>query len=732
LRSNALDEEPLRSGAAPLVLVAVAVLANALALAPEIDIGRVDLHDGVFHFTIIDRLARAPALEPWMPEWGFGYPVLRLYQPLAHWLAVAAHHATFHAFPLDALFSFLRWLLLAIFPLTAYAACRLIPMRAMTAAAVAILSPLVASPNLFGLEYGSYVWRGNGLYTQLVAMHVFVLAIGAGCGAIRRGRALWMSGLLLGLTFLAHFIYGYMAAATLILIAALPDSATPLRRRLIRLAWIAAVSVVLTAFQLLPMLTDGAFINRSRWEPSWKWESFGAARVLGMTATGELLDAGRLPVLSLLALAGAVLVVRRRDRETFAGIFALAGAALWLFLFCGRAAWGPLFTILGLSDAAQLHRFIGGAHWFLLLLAGIGLARVWATQRVIAIAATALLLWPAAAERMKFLRDGAEWGRANLVSYTTNREAIERTIDATRAAGGRVYPGLAAGWGGQMRVGYVPFYAFLSEAHVPAVAFLYHAMALPADVMVRFDETRPAHYRLFDVRSVVADTTRTLPPFLRPAATHGPFRVLHAPPSETFALVHAPRTVSVDRKTFFDVNDAWLQSRWPDAGAHLVLDHESSVPVLARPRLADLAALASAPPIASSCGAVLAQSGSEDSYRAEVDVTGDCVGLLKLTYHPKWRARVDGRSHALVMLSPGFIGVPLTRGRHVVELRYEPGLARPLLLGLALPLLFLGIAAERKGVVRRLEERSDAMRLPRAAAWVVDRLRRLTDDSRER
>jgi uncharacterized membrane protein len=729
-------------------IVAAVVIANAAALAPELEIGRVNLNDNVFHYTIIDRLVQrlgageAP-LEFWMPEWSFGYPVLRGYQPLGHWLAASAHFATFRQFPLDVLFAFVRWALLALFPLSAYLACRWLPMPPLTAAAVALLAPLIASPNLYGIEYGSYIWRGNGLYTQLVAMHFFVLAIGAGCRAIRQGRAVWAAGLLLALTFLAHFIYGYMAAATLLLVAALPGEETTARRRFARLVWVAAMSIGLTAFQLLPIITDGPFINRSRWEPLWKWDSFGAKEVLGLTATGDLLDAKRLPVLTLLALIGAIAAWRvlrrdtpRRDdaragkarvpsehltQERFTPLFALSGAALWIFLFCGRDSWGPLYKVLGLSDAAQLHRFIGGAQWFLLLLAGIGLARLWAQPferkwrwpNIAAVGLTLMLLWPAVAERRHFLREGEGWGRENLAAYQTHRDSLQQTIAAARALGGRAYPGLAASWGAQFRIGYVPFYAFLSEAHVPAVAFLYHAMALPADVMVRFDENRPDHYRLFDVRSVIAESARPLPDFLRQTASIGPFRVLQAPPSGTFTLVQVPRSFYVDRRTFYDVNDAWLQSRWPAADAHLALDYESALPVLPRARLGDLTALAE-PPLPATCGSIVQQSGGGERYRADVASAADCAALFKMTYHPNWRATVDGAPTKTVMLSPGFIGVPLPRGRHTVELRYEASFARPLLLFLALPLFIGAFLGERKGLLRRLEERCESV--PRSSS----------------
>ncbi|HSP33760.1 MAG TPA: hypothetical protein VLU46_05530, partial [Thermoanaerobaculia bacterium] len=194
-----------------LAIVAAAVAGNAIVLAPELTVGRVDLNDEVFHYTIIDSIVARlthghTALEFWMPEWSLGYPVLRAYQPLGAWFVAAVQIATGQHFPLDSTFALVRYLLLVAFPITAYAASRLLDFDELTSAAVALVSPLVASPNLYGLEFGSYVWRGDGLFTQLVAMHLFVLAIGFGARAIRTGRRLTLAGLLVALTILAHLI----------------------------------------------------------------------------------------------------------------------------------------------------------------------------------------------------------------------------------------------------------------------------------------------------------------------------------------------------------------------------------------------------------------------------------------------------------------------------------------------------------------------------------------------
>ncbi|HSP34145.1 MAG TPA: hypothetical protein VLU46_07520, partial [Thermoanaerobaculia bacterium] len=500
------------------------------------------------------------------------------------------------------------------------------------------------------------------------------------------------------LTIIAHLIYGYMAAATLVLAAALPDGDSRARNRFVRLAWIGAVSFALTAFVIVPMLGSAAFINRSRWEPAWKWESFGIAQVLRLVATGDLVDAGRRPIVALFALAGTIAILRTRDRT---GRFAVAGSLLWTSLFAGSKTWGPLFHAIGVGDQVQTHRFIGGLHWFLMILAGIGLARLWMWRRFWGVAISLVLLAFPVAERIQYMRDDHVWGAENLAAYESQRNAIDRVAALLRARGGRAYAGLDSSWGTQFKVGYVPFYAFLSRQHVPAVAFPYHGMALPADIMVRFDERRPDHYRLFDIRSAVAESTRPMQPFLTPIANIGNFRVYAAPPSSSFDLVSVPYSIYADRRTFYDVNDAWLQSGWVASRTHALIDYGSRVPTYALPRLATADAFAQPAAAPLTLGSILAERATDDRYEADVSAITGCFLLLKSTYHPNWRVDVDGTAQPVVMLTPGFAAVRLASGRHLVSFSYAHGAAKTALLGLAFPLLAVALFAERRGYAAR-------------------------------
>jgi hypothetical protein len=91
-------------------------------------------------------------------------------------------------------------------------------------------------------------------------------------------------------------------------------------------------------------------------------------------------------------------------------------------------------------------------------------------------------------------------------------------------------------------------------------------------------------------------------------------------------------------------------------------------------------------------GTVLSEKVGSDSFAADVSVERDSFLMLKVTYHPNWRATVDGVETETVMLMPSFVGVQLPPGDHEVQLEYRPRRLRIILLilgVLALPLIAL-------------------------------------------
>ena len=705
-------------------MLCLVLAVNAIALWPELSISRVDLNDNVFHYALIERIVQAvehgqSPLDLWSPEWSLGYPVLRTYQPLAHWVVAGVYIALAKTVPLMTVFVWIRFLSVALLPLSFFWAARRLTLSPVTAAAAAILAPMISTNFLYGIEYNSFTWAGSGLFPQAVATHLLLLAIGSAWVALREGRRLTLVGAIVGLTALAHIIYGYVAALSICLMAFLPDAAIPRTTRVRRTLWIGITAALLTCFQLLPLLLDRGVINHSRWEPLWKWDSFGALTVLEWLVKGELLDYGRLPILTLLAVGGVVLWFRKEpELETVAAHrFIVFGAALWVVLFFGRPFWGPLLAMIGIARDMHLHRVIAGVHVFGVFLAAIGLSALWRELErrwgaIGAVIAVLVVLYPMVRDRAHTLSNDAAWGRKNLAANEAAQRDVANVIDQLRQRGGRAYSGLAAGWGGKFKVGDVPFYAFFSTAQVPAVAFLYHSMALTSDIAVRFNENDPAHYRLFNVRSVVApgDGSVALPLFVIPRIQFGNFRVFDAPAVGYFDVVDVFASVRVTRDNLYDVNDRWLQSRWPGARNHLLLDIGAGAPSGLTRLQADVPL--SEPPPLPPAGQVSGEKQDGQVYRAEMDVVRPAYALFKMTWHRNWKAYVDGNASHTVMLTPGFTGVPVAPGHHRIEMRYEPeawkaplGLAAIILVGL------IGMVESRGALVRM-----EAWRVPEFAS----------------
>jgi hypothetical protein len=692
-------------------LLAVVLVANAVGLAPELSIDRVGLNDTVMHYPLVAGMVQAierggNPFDWWAPEWSLGYPVLRTYQPLAHAIVAGAYFALFKSVSLMTVFVWVLYLSVVLLPLTFFVTARLLSLPPLTAAAAAILSPLISTPGLYGIEYGSYVWAGYGLFTQAVACHFTLLTIGFAYRSIRGGRWLAVTGLLLGLTFLSHFIYGYIGAMTVCLLALMPD-ATPRRVRIGRTIWVGAIAFLVSAFKLLPLWLDGSIINHSRWEPAWKWDSFGARKVMSWLLTGDLLDHGRLPVLTLLALAGVAIYIRdvvdlgkSKDPER---TFILLGAALWILMFFGRPFWGRLLILLAVPADMQLHRVIGGAQIFLVLIAATALSAIWQgllrkTHVAVAAMVTMVLLFPMVRERERYLADDHTRGYANLTIYEADRPAIDAAIAIARHRGGRAFAGIPADWGGEFKIGEQPFFNYLSEAGIPAVSFMFHSMSLPSEIMTRFDETSAAHYRLFDVRTVIApsDGSVALPQFLTPLQSTGPLGIYAAPGAGHFDVVDVPVAVKTSRNNFYDINDRWMSSDWVDKRQHFLLDFRDDAPAaMERIQPGDpLPQSAARPPP----GAVANEHREGEEYQAEVDVERASYVLFKETWHQNWRALVDGQPVRTAMLSPGFVGIPVAVGHHQVRLSYQPEKWQGILAVGGILIALLLIALERRRV----------------------------------
>ena len=163
----------------PLVLVTVACLFNLVAYHAEFTVAAPRVNDDVFHLALIERMDQAwdeggNPLDTWVGYWGQGFPVLRYYQHLPHLAVVLAHRILGGAVPLGTLYDGLRLLLLTLLPLAFYVGSRRLGASALTAACVALCTPLLGADlserHFLGFQPATFLWSGGGLFPQLAAM----------------------------------------------------------------------------------------------------------------------------------------------------------------------------------------------------------------------------------------------------------------------------------------------------------------------------------------------------------------------------------------------------------------------------------------------------------------------------------------------------------------------------------------------------------------------------------
>jgi hypothetical protein len=511
-------------------------------------------------------------------------------------------------------------------------------------------------------------------------MWLLPFAWGLSWRAVSRGRSYALAALALALTIAVHLLTGYLALVCLGVFVLVRWREIPIR--LVRAAVVGVGSLLVGAWVIVPLIADRLWtVNDEFSRGKIYYDSFGARKIIGWFASGELFDRWRIvPLLTILVVAGLVVALWRWRREERArvliGLFLVS-----LVLFFGRSTLGDALKLLPGSGDLFLRRFLFGVHLAGLYLAGLGAVRLGQLglagvrklrlrgRPAIALAAVAgfLYLSPAFVDRASWAATGARWIDEQDVADETDGADVTELIDIALEYGpGRFYAGMRSNWGSQYKVGQVPMYAVLLNHSVDGVGFTRPTWSLSSPIEYRFIDTNPTHHDLFDTRYLILAEGREPPVEAVELARRGRHVLWMVRTGGSVEVVDVLPAIEAGRTDLgVKVADWWrsdLTSRRLNPGIAFE-GHEAPAPTASEGAPPD------APP-----GEVAAEDVDLGDGAAVATVTLERPGavILKTSFDPRWQVAVDGVPAEPQMVAPSFVARVVPAGRHVVRFEYEP------------------------------------------------------------
>jgi Bacterial membrane protein YfhO len=637
-------------------------------------------------------------LDGWFPFLSLGDAQFSHYQSLPH-LITAYFSLIFGTASTE---RWLGYLLFALFPISVYTGSRLLGWSAWAAGGAALLTPLLVSVTGYGYESFSYTWLGNGLWSQEWGMFLLPLAWGLSWRAVNgTGRGKYaLAALVVGLTIAMHFLTGYFALLSIgVFVIVIWRGLLP---RIGRAAIVFGGAALVASWVVVPLLTGAAYFNLSEFNQNTFWlNSWGAPKILGWLFTGQIFDAGRFPIVSLLVALGTVVCVCRfRSDPRARALLGLMG--LSLVLFSGRPTFGLVLNLLPGSSDLLLHRYLMGVQLAGLMLAGVGIA--WAGDTALNVAkarrprlrlvpvaaglmgAAVLLTLPAWFDRAAYAASDLGSVGVQVESDQTDGAALDVLLNIIKTeGGGRTYAGLPGNWGAQYEIGQVPVFEYLADNSVDEVGFLLRTPSLVADNEAYFNQNDPAQYQLYNVRYLLMPEGMQPPVPATLIASSGRHRLWTVATSGYLQVVDTSAIVEANRADMATQMQPFLRSTEFEQGDLATVAFNGGV--AATPTL-PVTASSTGPPGTSTDTVV---DGQDGTYAGVVTAKRTAAVVLKATDDPGWRVTVDGKVTTPYMVVPGFVAVTVGPGRHTIVFQYVAYGNYPLLLGIGL-LTLLGLS----------------------------------------
>ena len=749
-------------------LVIIIIAFNLITTASFLSDGLPNGGDNVSHLNLLENTAEVlkeftttGKLTLWNPDYYTGFPMFYFYSPLPYFFLAIIHLIT--TISLLTLQKIAIVLLFSFLPFIFFKTMRVLNQSMTIATVAAIISTLFSSFTLFGLEF--YAFFSSGLFAQLFAIFFLPLAIAytyqylttktsSSSSSSSSSFSFYKAILFTTITIVSHILIGLMLVVlTLCMLVALYKE---WKTTMVRFLKLYAIIFLLVAFLFVPYLTDSSSFPGLPLDNTLKTDGLGLQLTITSFFKGEFLDysfpEGRLPLLTILAMASIFFLFTKKQRKQPFNTFLLISLCITTIIIAGKHTFPFLNVIPGLN-AIQPFRFIAAFHFIAILIISITAGNIIehlykktknisSINKLITKILTSdtkryiffftifiLLLTPILAERFATYK-------ANAITHPLTEEynLLTESLKESNIQG-RILDERNEHLETLQFHHFIPLETTLPLVNGRAIGdhdtlTAYYLTDLPK---------KKATLDLFNVDVIIENEKTTYTDkgnVVGYFGTTNPGIILNTKPvgaRETlFAWVRSPlpeknihfvvkeqskqqlengNTITItpkeskeqyitteDTGEFYTVNTIIKEENTPQ----LIVTHEKSTKETnAKEFFSEIQSLPS-------CGEILNEEYKRGMYKATVQTHKDCMVFLKVSYHKEWGVKVNQEQKELLYISPSFMGVQVPEGQHEIIFQYTVSTQRKILFFLTLITTFFLVIAyyKQKTLKTKKDDRS--------------------------
>lgn len=693
----------------PYILLFILIIFNLYLYRAEFSV-LSDPNDNTFHFALIDdaktvwnqvfagKLSPMYLLDSWNERWAGGFPLSSYYSHLPE----ATISLLCFIIPISTfkLFIIIRTLLLILLPVSFFLGARILGFSAGFGLIFAFFSQAIFTDGLYGLDSTSFLWRGWGLFTQLLAVFFLPIAFGYGIDYFKNkknlGRAILFNFLLaeshFGMFYLLLFAYPVFLLFNL-------EKWQEVGRRVVLFLSLALISL---SYFILSFFLDSKYRNFSLWDPIWKFNSWGINQIIIWFANGELFDFNRLPFLTVIIIGGVLWGLISRDKFNR---YLVLVFSLYIILFLGRDLLGPLINLIPGMGEYHIHRVIVMVQ-FVGLLIGSGFlysmiqnARYYFFQKrylriffivtsiILVISSIYLIEKPI----VNYAKDNDAWIIRSNADYQKNINDYQVIVDTLkRLPSARVYAGRPGNWGRDFKIGDTQIYMALASDGFPIIGFLPQSWSPNSDAEQFFNEEDINHYYHYNVGYLVLPEDKKAPKFAKLIVKKGKFSLYKINSEGWFTLGQSSLQVTTNKNNLVNIAHLWIYS--PMFGNKdypaIALNNEKYTFVSREIKMSDLNTYDEKRTLWQDNPLFTNKEKFEQtldnkvekkfpqSYQVNFSIKNqcqNCVLIFKQTFHPNWKITVNGKNVKAFPVFPFFTGVQINEaGNYQIEAEYKP------------------------------------------------------------